>query len=126
MRNLAQKRARFALECVQEANRDLNETELEKFSSFAAGSPSVILQNGFGQALVFWLSKGKSRHLKVYDALGKWLKEQGFLKAFNADRRVELIEELCEMDQRKYLAAQKESLAFLEWYKRFANSNLGG
>ena len=38
--------------------------------------------------------------------------------------RAEFIKELSEMTQPKYLTAQKETLALLEWVKRYANADL--
>ena len=38
--------------------------------------------------------------------------------------RIKFIKELSEMDQQKYLTAQKETLALLEWVKRYANAGL--
>lgn len=129
MRTMSQKRAEFALERV------LIVDEKKDFKSFASGAPSMILQNGFGQSLSFWLAKGtkdgsikdKDKHIQLFDMVMKWLtlKRKDISNNFtkSSDRRV-LIEELSKMDQREYLAAQNETLAFLEWVKRFASAGL--
>ncbi len=130
MRTLGQKRAEFAL------NEVLNiQCDKKEFKNFSAGAPSMILQNGFGQALAFWMSKGTDKNLRVnqddkhivlFDMIKKWLSFQGndFRNTFveGAKTRVDFIRHLSTMDQNQYLDAQKETLALLEWIKRYANA----
>jgi len=40
------------------------------------------------------------------------------------ENSADFIKELSGMDQIKYLTAQKETLALLEWVKRYANAEL--
>jgi CRISPR-associated protein Cmr5 len=128
MRTLGQKRAEFALNKVLGITKDLNEKAKKEFKSFSAGAPSMILQNGYGQALAFWLSKKTAKHFNLFDIVMNWLSYDNGKDVKNAfaseKERKEFIKELSEMDQSKYLAAQKESLALLEWVKRFANADL--
>ena len=99
----------------------------------------MILQNGFGQALAFWLSKGTDKDLKIkeedkhivlFDMIWKWLPHEKddvknrFVEKDKAKTRTDLIRQLSGMDQIKYLTAQKETLALLEWVKRYANADL--
>jgi len=128
MRTLGQKRAEFALNKVLEITKNLDEKGKKDFKSFSAGAPSMILQNGYGQALAFWLSKKTDKHLKLFDIVMNWLSYDNGKDVKNAfaakkDRR-EFIKELSEMKQSKYLTAQKETLALLEWVKRYANADL--
>ena len=135
MRTLGQKRAEFALEKVLA----IPEGRKKDFKSFSAGAPSMILQNGFGQALAFWLSKGTDKDLKIkeedkhivlFDMIWKWLPHEKddvknrFVEKDKAKTRTDLIRQLSSMDQIKYLTAQKETLALLEWVKRYANAEL--
>lgn len=128
MRTLGQKRAEFALNKVLEITKNLDEKGKKDFKSFSAGAPSMILQNGYGQALAFWLSKKTAKHLNLFDIVMNWLSydnNKDVKNAFAAKKdRKEFIKELSEMKQSKYLTAQKESLALLEWVKRFANADL--
>jgi len=128
MRTMAQKRAEFALKKVLLVQD-------KDFKSFSAGTPSMILQNGFGQTLAFWLAKGTKdgklkdhdKHIEMFDMVKDWLslKKGDVDNCFvNETDRTKLIMELSTMDQRSYLAAQKETLALLEWVKRFANADL--
>ena len=72
MRTLAQKRAEYAL---KETLASRTKVDKDKFKSFTAGAPAMILQNGFGQALSFWLAKGKPEHIILLDILTRWLQE---------------------------------------------------
>jgi CRISPR-associated protein Cmr5 len=60
MKNLAQKRAKHALDKVNEIIDIRANLNNKNFKSFAAGAPTIILQHGLGQALAFWASKMKS------------------------------------------------------------------
>ncbi|MBW1924967.1 MAG: type III-B CRISPR module-associated protein Cmr5 [Deltaproteobacteria bacterium] len=128
MRTLGQKRAEFALNRVLKVTQDMDEKKKKEFKSFTAGAPSMILQNGFGQTLAFWLSKKSDKHLAVFDMVVEWLsydngKDIRNTFATKKERR-EFMKELSEMNQPKYLTAQKETLALLEWVKRFVNADL--
>ena len=125
MRTLGQKRAEYALGKVLAIPGGKKK---EDFKSFSAGAPSMILQNGFGQALAFWLSKGTDKHITIFDMIKNWLSyEKDDVKnsfVTKTENPVDFIKELSGMDQIKYLTAQKETLALLEWVKRYANADL--
>jgi len=127
MRTMAQKRAKYALDKVLEVTKNKDEKAKKEFKSFSAGAPSMILQNGFGQTLAFWLAKGTEKHIQLFDIIKNWLSYQEgdvnntFVKS--KDRKG-LIDELSSMDQQAYLDAQSEALALLEWVKRFASADL--
>lgn len=135
MRTMAQKRAEYALEQVLKVMNEKDEKSRNDFKSFSAGAPSMILQNGFGQALAFWLAKGTKdgrrketdKHIELFDMVKNWLslKTKDFNNTFAKEKdRTKLMQELLAMDQRQYLTAQNETLALLEWIKRFANADL--
>jgi CRISPR-associated protein Cmr5 len=84
----------------------------------------MILQNGFGQALAFWLAKGKAEYLTLYDILTKWLKITDTTHFGACQQRRDFVQKLAEMDQLEYLRSQNEALSLLEWVKRFANADL--
>ena len=116
MRTMAQKRAEFALERVLAIKSDK-----DKFMKFANAAPSMILQNGFGQSMAFWLAKGTDKHLDLFDMVAKWLHLNNFIKHYD---KLGTTKDLAIMEQKEYLAAQNETLAFLEWVKRFASAGL--
>jgi len=130
MRNLAQKRAKHALDKVNEIIDKHANLNNKNFKSFAAGAPTIILQNGVGQALAFWASKMKSDKINnekyILYVIKSW-----FANAENPLKFIEsntdeksFITNLINKDQAKYLEIQKETLAMLEWFKRYANAFL--
>lgn len=124
MRTLGQKRAEFALEKVSKMAPEAK----AKFKPFSAGAPSMILQNGFGQALAFWISKGRNEHMDMFNIVRDWLSYENKDVRNNFVRRTEshqeFLQAISKMTQSEYLTAQKETLALLEWIKRFANAEL--
>ncbi len=121
MRTLGQKRAEFALNSLQE----LPGTLREDFKTFTAGLPALILQNGFGQALAFLKAKanGQDKHQHSFSIIVNWLVNRNILTPED-NNDVGYLEQISTMDQQEYLQAQKETLAMLEWLKRYANAEL--
>jgi len=113
MRTLGQERSEYALDKVME------NLKIKELKPFSAGAPSMILKNGFGQALAFWKAKGKKEHQIMFDIVKGWLLEKGFA---SGNRDPEFLKDLSTMEQHRYLEAQKETLALLEWVKRYANA----
>ncbi len=130
MRTLAQKRAEYALEKV------LLVKNKKDFRPFVAGAPAGILQNGLGQTLAFWLAKGTNKdgkikeddkHIELFDIVKDWMSWQrnDVHNNFAQERdRMVFVKELSKMKLHKYLAVQNETLALLEWVKRFAAADL--
>ena len=121
MRTLGQERAEYALNKVLEI-KNLS----KEYKSFTAGTPTVILQNGFGQAMAFWLSKGEEKHKFVFNSIKGWLIKKDFIKLEpeNTENNIDakFILKLSKISQKDYLAAQKEALLFLEWIKRYTSA----
>lgn len=118
IRTLGQKRAEFALDKVVAIHLD----KKEKFKPFSSGAPSMILQNGFGQALAFWISKkDKDERIAMFNIVKEWLCQNNLA---TGQSKTDFIRNIAQMDQKKYLTAQKETLALLEWVKRYANAGL--
>lgn len=113
---LGQDRAAFALRQLEAINCDR-----DKFKKLCAGLPSMIMQNGFGQALAFLAAKGKTEHVAASTIMLQWLTEKRLLGP--ASLRQQLMQ-INTMDQGQYLLAQRESLAMLEWLKRYAHAAL--
>ena len=116
---LGQQRAAYCLKQLQ----NLNDGIRADFKPLSAGLPAMIMQNGFGQTLAFLVAKGKEKHIAAFTIIAEWLIEQNVL---NADRPREMLQQISKLDQSKYLHAQKETLAMLEWLKRYANAGLFG
>lgn len=118
-RTLGQKRAEYCLEMLKNlpCNRD-------DFKVLSAGLPSMIIQNGFGQTLAFLLAKGKEKHLAAFNVIALWLVNRKVLTP--SQRQVDILNQISRLEQDGYLHAQKETLAMLEWLKRYANAELFG
>ena len=114
---LGQQRAAFCLEQLVDINKDIR----KEFKSFSASLPSLILQNGFGQALAFLVAKGKDKHLAAFKIISLWLVTQNIIEP---DERKNILLQISKLEQAKYLYAQQETLAMLEWLKRYANAEL--
>jgi CRISPR-associated protein Cmr5 len=120
-RTLAQERASFALEEVKKAHGTA------KFDKLTAGLPAMILQNGFGQTMAFLLAKAtkdggfkeKDSHYQAFRIMVAWLNMRSIV---TGSQPSDFMKNLCEIPQSKYLLAQDEALAVLEWVKRYANS----
>ena len=122
MNTMSQRRAKFALHQVLEITKNKDEKAKKEFKSFSAGAPAMILQNGFGQTLAFWLAKRSEKHIALFRVVVEWLSRENNILTKNND--AEFMKELSSIDQNKYLTAQNEALALLEWVKRFANAEL--
>ncbi len=116
-KTLSQQRAEYALQKVNENGK------ADGFKNFSAGAPSMILQNGFGQSLAFWAAKGKGnnneKHTVVLNIVLEWLKKEKLIQSSEANS---FFSELNNLSQEVYFAAQTESIAVLEWVKRYANA----
>ncbi len=118
MQTLSQKRAAKALsllEGIPEKGK-----EREKFKQFCKSFPTMILQNGLGQAIAFIRAKKENENDKfdkMYKTLNAWLKELRYIE-------VDVLKEINTMDAHKYLDIQIESLRFLEWVKRYENAGI--
>lgn len=119
IKTLGQQRAEFALNSVLAIHPDI----MKRFKPFSAGAPSMILQNGFGQALAFWISKSatKEEYLAMFHIVREWLNQNNLA---SGQDKADFMQNLTAMDWKQYLRAQKEALALLEWVKRFANADL--
>jgi CRISPR-associated protein Cmr5 len=122
MRTLAQERAKFAL------NEVLKSKSIDKLKPFTAGAPTMILQNGFGQAIAFWLSKTSSTKEKakfefIIKTIREWLcnNKNSFIN-FSVNNKEEFAKAITQLSQKEYLSAQMETLKLLEWIKRYASA----
>jgi len=121
MQTLSQQRAKQALELILEIGKNTTnkENEIEDFEQLSKSIPTMILQNGLGQAIAFLKAKKKPKHNMIYDVLNKWIVHMGMVEE-------DLLIELNKMDSYQYIAVQTESLRFLEWVKRYANAKITG
>lgn len=91
------------------------------YASLCSGAPVMILTNGLGPALAFWLAKGKDEHTRLTNALAAWLLRTGE-DADTGKKGRDLMKELTEADANAYRRHTAEALAYLNWLKRFADA----
>jgi CRISPR-associated protein Cmr5 len=121
-RTLEQKRAAHALLKVRRVE---STPSAPNYRSYAESLPATIVTNGLGQACATLLARANGRkddaHYLLYAHLEEWLcrSEDPVFPQANA-----LIEAIVKNDQRRYVRAQAEALAYLVWLKKFAQAFL--
>ena len=109
---LEQKRAAQAWKDVQEAK---SKQFKAKYGPLVKKLPSYILTNGLGQTLAFLLAKGKNdpskEHTLLYQQISLWVSQDD-----------KLINKVMERDSTTYRNLTAETLAYLNWLKRFAEA----
>lgn len=125
---LGQKRSEFALKEVLKVDKSVTPT----FDKLVLGLPAMILQNGLGQTLAFLLQKATSKtgleskdcHYAAFRIITEWSNQFGLLNDISSPKSC--LMEISKMSQSEYLNIQEETLALLEWVKRYANADLLG
>jgi CRISPR-associated protein Cmr5 len=124
-RTLEQQRACYALECIRGHEKD---RAAKEYGSLVRGLPSMVLQNGLGQALAFLLARAggdteKPPAGQIYAEL------QGWLAGAADDKRPDriyshggLIDGLMGGSRQDYRRAQLNALALLAWMRKFADA----
>lgn len=120
--SLAQRRAKHALDCVE---KHVGKS-YGNYVNYTESLPATILMNGLGQAAATLLSKAEGKltqpHGLLYADLQSWL--CGSDEAAPYPKKPELMKAIIEGDEKYYLRAQAEALAWLVWLKKFANAYL--
>lgn len=111
-RDLDRRRAEVAWQAIQE----IAATDKE-YGSLAREMPTLIQVNGLAQTLAFLKAKNKTHHQNIFNHLSGWVCQQ---LGFQSD----LLESVLGMDSQLYRRATAESLAFLQWLKRFAEAKI--
>lgn len=120
---LSQRRAAYALTSVKALEDATFQGEVR---SYAANLPPMIQMNGFGQALAFCRSKsgaGTNReraYRALYTLVSDWLVRPDQPYADHTDALDGIVAESMSV----YRLAQTETLALLDWVKRFASAYL--
>ncbi len=127
MSTTEQRRAKDALARVKEIGGESKPFK-ERYGSYVDRLGPAIVMNGLGQALATELAAASDRkgddkraHYKLYDSVQRWLcrKDEGVYPS-----APDLLTAIMEHDQSRYLRAQGEALAWLEWHKKFCRAYL--
>ncbi len=124
-RSLEQERAAAAWKFVSEVK---NTNESKDYGPLARSAPASIQSNGLGQTLAFWRAKGfengrakrDSAHAVILEQTSAWLRNR--LQLPENQDIVQWIALTAQTDQYRY--ATSEAIAFLQWLKRFAESEI--
>ena len=116
-RDLERERAKYAWEKIQAVK---NKQYQKDYGSLARKMPTYIQVNGLAQTLAFLKAKGKEHHSKIFEDLSEWVCQMPQLDKFNGDLLVRIL----DMDSQIYRITTNESLAFLQWLKRFAEAEV--
>ena len=126
MRTSEQIRAEHALARVHELNAEANDLR-RLYRSYVDRLGPAIMMNGLGQALATELASGTGSsardraHRRLYDNLQGWLcRSDGNIYPDGGD----LLQAIMTNDQSRYLLAQAEALAWLDWHKKFCRAEL--
>lgn len=114
-----QERAKKAWDLVNETPKSI----IEKYASLAKSAPVMILTNGLGQTLAFFISKstGRNEYSLLYNHINNWL-DGNIPWTPNEDIGDDLIEKVINEKSQICRMATEESLAFLSWVKRFSTA----
>ena len=127
MRTSEQIRAENALARVSELSAEGIEFR-QLYRAYVDRLGPTIMMNGLGQALATEraaASAGRNvrerAHRRLYDNLQGWLcRDDSNIYPDGGD----LLQAITANDQSKYLLAQAEALAWLEWHKKFCRAEL--
>ena len=124
MQTLEQMRAHHALDKIRDIENNYDEDTRQKFVSYVESLPADIIANGLGQAAATLLARAKGNehdaHYLLYRALKDWLcrDDPEGRAPYGGDDY--LMAAIVNCDRAVYLRAQAETLAWLEWLKKFA------
>jgi len=128
MKSVSQERAQFAYRVIKEAiNKGEINFTIKDFSSFVAGLPAMILQNGLGHTLCFLLAKAcdqksnkykkEDKHWFAFNAMVEWLQKRELLPHDVSLNSHGVIDEIIKKKSLEMMVLQEEALRFLEWFK---------
>lgn len=120
MRTIEQARAADALARAKEVE---DKSFSARYRSYVDRLGPTIVMNGLGQALATELAATgiKEAHRKLYDCVASWLcRGDGGVYPGESD----LLQAIVSNDEECYLRAQVETLAWLEWHKKFCRAYL--
>ncbi|WNS77426.1 type III-B CRISPR module-associated protein Cmr5 [Bacillus sp. DTU_2020_1000418_1_SI_GHA_SEK_038] len=90
----------------------------KKYRSYVKKIPSLIQVNGLGQTLAFCFQK-KKEYLAIYQQIHRWLKETH--GEYFIDESKELVEVVVSLKSSEYRMLTMETIALLNWMRKFAD-----
>jgi CRISPR-associated protein Cmr5 len=124
LRKLEQGRAKFAWSRAQEA-RSKSSIKFDEYKSYSKSLPMLIKTSGLGASLAFFRSKARKKngdntaYGQIYDDISAYFKEEHKRHLIDLSQK-ELMEAVIDLDSAQYRIITIETLAFLQWLRRFA------
>ena len=108
-------RAEAAFKYVQDVK---NESFANKYKSYIKRLAPQIKTNGLGNTLAFVCSNNTEKaYNSIYTQLEDWLKKKNLVEK-------SLLDEILSVDSKKYKYITKETLALLNWWRRFVDGEI--
>ena len=114
LKEIEQGRATYAFKAVQTVGTSLQ----KEYKSVAKKLPVLIKTNGLGQSLAF-IKKRNNSSDKLYEQIGKWLQNEDTKQLVP---KGELVEQVIRLESSVYRQVTVETLALLNWIRRFVDS----
>ncbi len=126
---LEQRVAKYALNII-EKHRGADSDDAGRYATLVRSVPSMVLQNGLGQALAYLLADAEGKQgkpsMQLYKELQEWLlgdlSEERPQRVYRAGK--DLITALIDGPRSDYQRAQEAALALLGWMRKFADAYL--
>lgn len=112
-------RAAIAWDKICQVKENQSENFQKKYGSLARKMPTLIQVNGLAQTLAFLKAKENDHQILMFKNLSEWIS-----KRFNLGTGDLLSDHILKIDSQHYRLITNESLAFLQWLKRFAEAEL--
>ena len=115
IRGVEQGRAAFAYDQVKAvANLGPAQEDLKKtYKSGAKKLPVLIKTNGLAQALAY--IQNRDNYPRLYGQIASWLRTKGLIV------QGDLVDQVIDMESNKYRRTTTETLALLNWVRRFVD-----
>jgi CRISPR-associated protein Cmr5 len=120
--SLDQQRAAHALARIEELRKE-DAKIAGKYAGYVKALPATILSNGLGQALATELAADDKAHDKLAEHVARWLLEASgspYGPLPNDGHAKALLDRIFKGDQRAYVWAQAEAIAYVGWLKKLA------
>jgi CRISPR-associated protein Cmr5 len=121
---LEQGRAKLAWERAMLA-KGTSSVNYDEYKSYAKSIPMMIKTNGLGASLAFIRSKAKKKtgdntaYGQIYSDITEYFKQKHKTYLIDLSKK-ELVEAVIDLDSPTYRIVTVETLAFMQWLKRFA------
>jgi CRISPR-associated protein Cmr5 len=125
--SLDQKRAAFAWEKVSTMQ---GATEKDNYETAVKKCPARIMTNGLGQTLAYLKGSSQAGEKKLYGHLNEWLCQEAETLVWVKDNgehcaeRDEVVKRVIQVSSVIYRQATQETLAVLNWFKRYVDAVL--